>query len=305
MKWGIGRAGQLQSGVGAGVGCGLRLLSLTAVAVFLVQALGAPAIARAQSNTISRINATYAIYMSGWKLGKFHFRSTFQGDRYKLLGKTEISPPIIGWFFEWKGQVRSTGAVKGSQTIPESYAFSFRSNKKAGKLHMVFADGAVSKVIEQPRKPLSRKHIPVEPAHLRGVLDPLSALMSLQRKGRSLRSACNKTIPVYDGKQRFDLRLSYKGKTRVTRAQTGAYAGPVVVCRVKYRPISGYKPSNKTVQTMARSNDIELWLIPVRGSQILVPYRINLPTQVGTASVKPIYFQIRHRSGRRVALINQ
>lgn len=260
--------------------------------------------AQAQSN-ISRISATYGIYMSGWKLGKFRFQSTFNGNQYKLLGKTEIKPPIIGLFFDWRGRVSSTGSVKGSEATPKAYSFSFRSNSKSGKLNMAFTDGAVTKVVERPRKGLSRKHIPVEPAHLRGVLDPLSALMMFQRKSNSLRSACDKTIPVYDGKQRFDLRLSYKGRSRVTRAQTGAYSGPVVVCRVKYRPISGYKPSNKTVRSMARSNDIELWLIPVRGSNIFVPYRITLPTQIGTASVKPIFFQIRHQSGRRVALINQ
>ncbi len=259
--------------------------------------------AAAQSSIVG-IQATYGIYLSGFYLGDFRFSSRFRGGSYTFVGDTHIKPPIISMFFKWRGQVRSTGTVSGTRATPKAYDFSFKSNKKSGQLRMTFANGSVSKVVERPHKGLSRKHVPVRPEHLRGVLDPLSALMALKRHRRGgLRRACNQKIPVYDGKQRFDLVLSYKGIVGVSRNDTGAYAGPVVVCRVKYRPIAGYKPSNKTTQYIAKSNDIELWLMPLPRTNILVPYRINLPTPAGTASVKPRHFQVRHRSGRRVALI--
>ena len=278
----------------------VRALALgTMLALTGGMALSAPAAAQ---NSISKIQATYYIYLGGFYLGDFRFLSTFRGNSYTFTGQTHIKPPIISLFFDWKGRVSSNGTVQGNRANPKSYSFTFRSSKKSGRLNMTFANGNVVQVVERPHKGLSRKHVPVKPEHLRGVVDPMSALMMIKR-GRSLRTACNQKIPVFDGKQRFDLKFSYKGMVRVSRNDTGAYAGPVVVCRVRYQPISGYKPSNKTTQYIAKSRDIEIWLMPLPRSNIFVPYRINLPTPAGMASVKPRSFQIRHRSGRRVALI--
>ena len=54
-----------------------------------------------------------------------------------------------------------------------------------------------------------------------------------------------------------------------------------MICRVKFIPIAGYQPDNPGIKLMTETNEIEVWLIPVRGTFMYVPYRIVLPTPVG------------------------
>ena len=62
------------------------------------------------------------------------------------------------------------------------------------------------------------------------------------------------------------------------------YGGPAVICRVKFIPIAGYQPDNPGIRMMSQTDEIEVWLIPVRGTYMYVPYRIVLPTPVGYGS---------------------
>ena len=97
-------------------------------------------------------------------------------------------------------------------------------------------------------------------------------------------NVCNHTLPVFDGRQRYDLVVSPKRTTSVKRTTRGGYGGPAAVCRVKFIPIAGHQPDNPGIRLMAQSDEIEVWLIPVRGSDMYVPYRIVLPTPVGYGS---------------------
>ena len=54
---------------------------------------------------------------------------------------------------------------------------------------------------------------------------------------------CRRTLPIFDGHQRFDLKLEFKRMDKVT-ADKG-YAGPVVVCSLRYEPIVGHSPSKR------------------------------------------------------------
>ena len=56
------------------------------------------------------------------------------------------------------------------------------------------------------------------------------------------------------------------------------------MCRVRFIPISGYRPNDPGIQTLRQSNEIEVWLIPVKGTQMYVPYRIAMPTPAGVGT---------------------
>jgi hypothetical protein len=103
---------------------------------------------------------------------------------------------------------------------------------------------------------------------------------------------CNQTVPVFDGMQRFDLVVTPKRVVKVQRAAPGGYAGPAVICAVKFIPIAGYQPDNPGIRLMSQSNEIEVWLIPVRNTNMYVPYRIVLPTPVGYGSAMVTSIQV-------------
>jgi hypothetical protein len=118
----------------------------------------------------------------------------------------------------------------------------------------------------------------------------------LSRSASQKQNACAKTLPIFDGKMRYDLVFSYKGTRRM---EDGAYRGPLYVCRVKYVQIAGHKPSKKN-ELDATTESTEVWMMPVADSNLVVPYYISIPTNMGMASMKSTKFEVTLPSkGRR------
>jgi Protein of unknown function (DUF3108) len=71
-------------------------------------------------------------------------------------------------------------------------------------------------------------------------VDPLTAVLFFDccHRRNVVPRACRRTLPIFDGHQRYDLKLAFKHMDKVT-AEKG-YAGPVVVCSVSYEPIAGH-----------------------------------------------------------------
>jgi hypothetical protein len=55
----------------------------------------------------------------------------------------------------------------------------------------------------------------------------------------------------------------------------------VVVCAVYFTPIAGYIPSRTAIKYITKLRDIEVWLAPIAGTRVLVPFRAEGPTPVG------------------------
>jgi len=70
--------------------------------------------------------------------------------------------------------------------------------------------------------------------------------------------ACQRTLAIFDGRMRYDLRLAYKRMDKVM-ARTG-YQGAVVVCSVQFSPIAGHVPERPMIKYLASQGDMELWL---------------------------------------------
>lgn len=252
----------------------------------------------------SRLAAVYEIRFAGLKLGKFEVWSNVNEESYSLRGKGHLKF-ITGLIFEISGGTTSTGAVTDNGPRPMSFAFDFDTGKHKGELAMKFEGDSVSHVMAKPPFVDHPKDIPVTAAHVKGVLDPLSAMFFTAKASNPNPdgSVCPKRVPVFDGKQRFDLVLSHKRTVQVKKRKKGGYGGPAIVCRIKYIPIAGYKPDNSGVKYMEERDDIEVWLIPVPNEDMYVPYHVVLPTPIGKATATTAAFQIETPSRQKITLV--
>ena len=107
--------------------------------------------------------------------------------------------------------------------------------------------------------PPSQDRVSVTAANRRSIVDPLTAvLFSTAAAGETLsQDACRRTLPIFDGHQRYDLKLAFKRMNKVT-AEKG-YAGPVVVCSVSYEPIAGHA-SIPLVKYLSEGREMEMAL---------------------------------------------
>jgi hypothetical protein len=244
--------------------------------------------------TPGRITAVYRVDVGSFNLGTFTLTTTFRGDGYQMRGEGRFTV-LAGLIYEWRGVTASTGRVTSAGPEPAMYAFNYsHSGKKFERLRITFDGRSVSGVSIVPRtRPLPRT-IPVTSEQLDGVLDPMSSafLTAKSSNPNGDLNVCNHTLPVFDGRQRYDLVVTPKRSTYVKRTTPAGYGGPAVVCAVKFIPIAGHQPDNPGIRLMAASDEIEVWLIPVRGSTMYVPYRIVLPTPAGYGSALVTSIQV-------------
>ncbi len=96
---------------------------------------------------------------------------------------------------------------------------------------------------------------------------------------------------------RYDLQLVFKRLDRV-KSERG-YQGTVVVCSVYFSPVAGHIPTRSTIKYLAEQRDMELWLAPIAGTRLMVPYRASIPTPIGMGVLQASQFVSIPRSALR------
>jgi hypothetical protein len=101
--------------------------------------------------------------------------------------------------------------------------------------------------------------------------------------------ACKRTVAIFDGHTRYNLRLAFE---RFSMAHPNeGYQGKVVVCSVKFLPVAGNDPKHFLVTYLAAQHETEIWLAPLSGTRLLVPYRASISTPMGLGKVCVDHFR--------------
>ncbi|MBN9581708.1 MAG: DUF3108 domain-containing protein [Afipia sp.] len=246
--------------------------------------LAAPAVAQ------GRVDAKYQASLAGLPIGKGAWVVEIADDRFSTAvsgAATGLMKSIGGG----NGTGTSQGKIVAGQLVPQSYVSTVNYGKKAETIRIALAGGNVKDAAIEPEPPVTPDRIPVTDAHRRNVLDPMTgALLKVGGNGDPLSpEACNnKTISVFDGRMRYDLRLDFKRMDMVRVAK--GYHGPVVVCAVYFTPIAGYVPDRYSIKYVAAQRNMEIWFAPVAGTRVLVPFRISIPTPLGTGVIEATEF---------------
>ena len=159
---------------------------------------------------------------------------------------------------------------------------------------MTLGSGDIKEYRIDPPSPPDPERVPVTEAHFRGVSDPMTAtLVRVPGTGSILApqvapQACQRTSHVFDGRIRYNLRFAFKRMDQV-KAEKG-YQGPAVVCTVYFQPIAGYIPSRSAIKYLVEQRDMEVWLAPVVGTRVLVPFRVSIPTPIGLGVMQATQF---------------
>ena len=98
---------------------------------------------------------------------------------------------------------------------------------------------------------------------------------------------------------RYDLQLAFK-RLEGVRADTG-YQGMAVVCAVYFAPIAGHVPERYAIKYLIQLRDIELWLAPIAGTRVMVPYRVSVPTPIGVGVMQATQFMSIPQPSRATA----
>jgi hypothetical protein len=241
----------------------------------------------------TQIVASYRVNFAGFHFGDVRLTMALKGSKYQMNGEGHFSV-LGGLIYDWRGTTASSGKVAKSGPKPSMYTLSYSGGDKRGDVRISFSGGAVEQVSISPKGHPNPRDIPVTKTQLRGVLDPMTGAFLRSRPDlpdADLR-VCNETMPVFDGERRFDLILTPKQRTKVENETPNGYSGFAAVCRVKFVPISGYRPDDSAIKYMSHTDEIEIWLVPLPTTVFYVPYRISVPTGFGYGSAELTSFQV-------------
>lgn len=249
----------------------------------------------------TQVSAVYKINFGGLDIGAFRFQSKVQDNAYALTGQADVRAPLGA--FEWKGTTNSAGRTASNGPKPQGYTFNFNSSAligkdKSGAVKMGFKDGNVASYSVQPQKPPPPDAVPVTDAHRQNVLDPLSAVMALSLGGSH--KPCDRRISIFDGKQRFDLALSYRRQIRIAEARPSGQPSIGFVCRIRYIPIAGHR-DNEEVKKLAENGNMEITLRPVPSANLMIPHLLTIPTGTGTATMTAERVEITTQKKAQIA----
>jgi hypothetical protein len=245
----------------------------------------------------ARVQATYDINFNGLKVGTFDFNSTQQGPAYTLTGAAQMS--LLFGALKWRGDAKASGnAAADAAPKPAAFQFNYAGGKKSGSTKVAYSGDTITQVLHDPPKEPKEGLVPVQPAHLKAVLDPMTAVLALTKGTTG--NPCSRRIPVYDGKARFDLLLTPRGVVQLTEKTPSGQPGTGYVCRVKYVPVAGHKPDEET-KFMSMSDGIEVVLRPIPSANVFVPYKVTIPTVAGPATLVSTRVDIT-TSSQRIAL---
>ena len=270
-----------------------RLFGRAGAAAFVATTIGVTAALAADPVHVAvaqgRLEAEYVASIAGIPIGRGNWVIEITDDQYTAAANGTTTG-ILRLFTGARGTGAARGTMVGGQLVPTSYAATINYDRKIDDVHIALTNGNVKDYSVEPPLPPHPDRIPVTDADRRGVTDPMtSALNRVGGTGDPVSpEACNRKVAVFDGRVRYDLHSEFR-RMEIVKAEKG-YEGPVVVCSVYFTPIAGYVPDRPAIKFLVTLRDAEVWLAPISGTRVLVPYRFSMPTPIGMGVLQAVHF---------------
>lgn len=252
----------------------IRPALLAGLGVALASFSAMPALAQ------GKLDARYEVTLAGIPVGRGAWTIEIAEDHYSAT----VSGATVGLLKAISGghgNGSAQGRVVNGQFSPVAYTATSETSKKAETIRIALNGGNVTESSITPEPPADDARIPVTDAHRHGVLDPMTgSMIRVPGTGNLLGpEACKSAAAIFDGRMRYDLRLDYK-RMETVKAEKG-YHGPAVVCAIYFTPVSGYVPDRAAIKYLAAQKAMEVWLVPIAGTRVLVPFKLSIPTPLG------------------------
>jgi len=236
-----------------------------------------------------KLEAHYIASLAGIPIGKGSWTVEITDTQFTSAA-SGTTTGLLHAFTGGEGTTAARGTLQAGRPVSSIYTATISTSKKSDDVRLTINNGNVKDFTVEPPQDKDPERVPLTEAHQHGILDPMtSSLLRVSGNGNPLAAeACQQSLAIFDGRLRYDLQLAFKRMDKV-KADKG-YAGPVVVCTVYFSPVAGYIPSRAAIKYIAKLRDIEIWLAPIAGTRVLVPFRAQGPSPVGHVRLEATEF---------------
>jgi hypothetical protein len=245
----------------------------------VLAALLAAAPAAAFTTSGERIEITFDV-TAGARVAQMSLAYSATGETYEIAS-SQRSIGFLEWIVPWRSTTEVTGRFAGPASVPVSYRSegTFRGNPR--KVELFFEDGKVVRMETVPEnREDERDEVP--PDMRLGALDPVSAILAVIRQANET-GACTARVPVFDGRQRYDIVFEDLGPREVPRHYASAFQGLARACEFNWVPIAGRRRNANISVANDRRGGIA-YMAPVGIGATQAPVRIEFHAWFGTVT---------------------
>ncbi len=242
------------------------------------------------SASAETLRAVYEISLLHLPLGTGTVKAEITPRSYEVDGTAKLNA-LARLVNNSHGASIGHGAIVDGRVSPAAFATTAASSRATRTIRMAIKNNSVVAVDISPPFGDYPDRVPLRAEDKANIVDPIGAyIFSAPKTGPAVSpAACDRTVPIFDGFTRFNLKLSYVGERKV---KAKGYSGRVAVCAVRYVPIAGHNKNRPAVKYMAENKDIQIWLAPVGDLPVLAPYRVSIQTMIGVLDIEASEFSV-------------
>lgn len=240
------------------------------LAAFVLSAL-AVGFSSAWADSGDKIETSYDVNVRGLTVLKIRYSSEISAAGYRSQASIKTKG-VVTFFSDYRMTMETSGAFADGQFSPQQYASRSEKNDKEKTVDLKWSKGGVASGHKAAKNPEIQADI--NSALTPSVSDPLTAIFRIGTAPGG--KPCRAAHRIFDGKEVFELRFSFKRETVLDDSFPGVYHGKAYECQASYMPVAGryavkFKKNKEEPQTYS------VWFAPIgadaSGESRLVPVR--------------------------------
>lgn len=236
--------------------------------------------ASANRRTALAIEADYTASVLIFRVGRVSLNADLGSDRYAARAHVQAAG-LAALFTDFSIDSDVEGQFAQGHPVPVNYGHIERTGDKTRVVDVDFESGVAHSTASPAFS--SWGDPPASEADRTGVVDPMTATLLLSELVAATGGApCEGAIPVFDGKQRYDLNLVSRGTENI---RTRGYRGEVLVCDAYYTPISGYDAEDWPEPGETR-HPLRMWIAAIGDGTVFLPVRLHTRAGFGGVTVE-------------------
>jgi len=219
----------------------------------------------------------YELTWHGILVYRMSSEATIAPDFYRL-GYSGTTLGLFDLLIDYRSHAEAAGRLANGTSRPEHYRLDARWHGERRQAVLDYGpDGQVATHVVPP--PESEDIDPVPLPMRENTVDPLSAALLVGIDGgQDGAELCAGTTRVFDGRQRYDMKLENLGRVELPKGERSAYSGPALKCRVTVLRLAGF--SQGSFAEPQRPPTL-VWLARVARNKIMLPVKIEIDTGLG------------------------
>jgi hypothetical protein len=241
------------------------------------------------ANAQAKLDAYYTATLLGLPIGHISWTIDLNSSRFSSVATGSIAG-FLRLFLDAQGSVVAEGRLSNGKPVASNFQLKLLAGKWSDEIGIVFSGNRAKETVLPASASPSADYVPIKDADRIGASDPMTALLVYVggNGATTVPQACERTVAIFDGHTRYNLSLAFE-RFGMAHPNEG-YQGQVVVCSAKFLPVAGYDPKHFLVTYLAAQHETEIWLAPLSGTRLLVPYRASISTPMGVGILEATKF---------------